>query len=76
MATNQKKFPRQGKLAGKLKQYDVSVPEIAKAVSKSPELIYAIISGHVDYKASIARKIKTYISKKYKVDLTLDDIIE
>ena len=76
MSINVKNFPRQGKLAGKLKQYDVSVPEIAKAVGKSPELIYAIISGQVDYKASVARKIKTYISKRHKVDLTLDDIIE
>ena len=71
-----KNHPRQGKLAGKLKQYDIAIPEIAKAIGRSPDLVYAIISGQVDYKVSIARKIKTYISRKCKTDITFEDIVE
>jgi predicted transcriptional regulator len=77
MQNTSSRFPRQSKLAGKLRQYDVTYEEIAKAVGFSgPAAIEAIINGRVDYKVSIARKIKTYLSKKSKDNLMLEDILE
>lgn len=70
------KFPRQGKLSGKLRQYDITYEELASYIGITPSAICAIINGHVDYKLSIARKIRTYIQKKARVDLPLSEIID
>lgn len=70
------KFPRQGKLLGKLRQYDVTYQELGEFVGLTASGVEAIVNGRVDFKLSIARKIKTYLVKKSKLELALSDIIE
>ena len=71
------KFPRQANLAGALRKYDVTYEEAAKAVGfKGAGAIEAIINGRVDFKMSVARKLRNFLSKKGKLDLNLSEIID
>ncbi len=70
------KFPRQSKLLGKLRQYDITYEQLGNAIGRTPAAIEAIVNGRVDFRLSLARKIKTYLIKKSKQDMLLDDIID
>lgn len=71
-----RKFPRQDKLAGKLRQYDITYEELSPYIGITSSAISAIINGYVDYKLSIARKIRAYIQKKSGVELSLSEILD
>jgi predicted transcriptional regulator len=70
------RYPRQGKLAGALTRYDIGYAELAEAIQLSPSTISCIISGRIDYKSSVGRKILTYLRLKTEDKLTLDDIMQ
>lgn len=69
-------FPRQNKLAGKLRQYQITYEELANGIGMSAAGVEAIMNGRVDFKLSIARKICLYISKKSGENVELSDIVE
>lgn len=71
-----RKFPRQDKLAGKLRQYNITYEELSPFIGITPSAISAIINGYVDFKLSLARKIRAYIQKKAKTQITLEEIID
>jgi predicted transcriptional regulator len=71
-----KAYPRQGKLAGALKQYDITYQELADNISTTVAHLSNICNGKADFKLSLARKIRDYISKKAGIELQISDIIE
>jgi len=73
---NNKKFPRQDKLAGKLRQYDITYEELSRYIGISPSAICSIVVGNVDFKLSVARKILAYIQKKSGTELSLSEILD
>ncbi len=70
------KYPRQGKLIGKMAQYDLTQQQLADGIGMSVSGINAILSGTVDFKLSIARKIATFLSKISKTNVSLSDVVE
>lgn len=73
---NNKKFPRQDKLAGKLRQHDITYEELSRYIGITPSAICSIIVGNVDYKLSVARKIRAYIQMKSGAELSLSEILD
>ena len=75
-AKTSSKFPRQSKLLGKMRQYDITYEQLGKAIGRSPASIEAIVNGRVDFKLSLAKKIRTFLAKKSNQNILLDDIID